>query len=409
MISKPGTLARCVASGLTAAAVVAGGAIVASPAFAVTPLPTITSVFVAGSSTNKVVTSGSTIVITGTGFTGMTDNAAVSGCSSNAPVAYPTTNSGCSQVRFLGVGATSTSNFTVATRYTVVSDTTIYATVPTISATDGASGGPVAGTGSVKVQVLNTMGGGTSSLLSASTASELFYRRPLTATIAATNANPVGGGVLTVAVTGGIANLTTTTFPLEKITAYVYSTVGTGSNAPPQVASATVAFKDTTNVSVTLPPNSPDGSPFGLMLVHDGIPGTADTTHLTYPAVINDISTCSVDLTSTLPSTLPACTGPANTPGSGTADVKVTGKGLTGVTVWDWDGSLTTSSSVGVEYTCTVISDTLAYCHLVIHTLPSPPVVSVSFTTVDPDSGGPLTAPALAPTSGGILIYSSLV
>jgi hypothetical protein len=401
MTGKTGTPARRAARAVTAGAVIAAGVFAASPAHAVLPLPTITGVAVVGGGTSKVVTAGSTIQITGTGFGGMTDNAAVAGCTTTAAADYPAAGSGCSQVRFLGIGATGTANFTVATRYIVASDTTIYATVPTIAAADGATGGPVAGTGSVKVQVLNTMPTATASLQSNSATSEVFYRKPLTATLAgATNANPVGGGTLPVTLAGGIATLTTTTLPQEKLSAYVYST----SAGSPQVATGAVSFKDGTSVNVTLPPGSPQGDPVGVMVVHDGIAGVPDATNLKYPAVINKLESCpsSVAVVNTLP--LPVCTGGSTAPASGTADFKVTGKGFTGSTSWSFNGTGGT-----VTTGCTVMSDTLAYCHLVITTPPTSGVVSVTFVPLDPDSGGPLSAPVLVPTSGGIVIYGTLV
>lgn len=402
MSTKPRALARRGAQALTAAVVVAGGVVVAaSPAFAA--VPAITTVFVAGSTTNKVVTAGTTVLITGTGFAGMTDNASDAACNA-AVVAFPAAGSGCSQVRFLGMSATATTGFTLATRYTVISDTQIYATVPTITPSDGAAAGaPAAGTGSVRVQVVNTMGTGTSSLISASTTSEVFYRHPLTAVVAGSvTINPLGGGTLTVGVTG-VATLTGTTFTQEKITGYLMSTA-TGS---PSVLPTSVTFKDGTNVSVVLPPGSPAGNPIGIMLVHDGIPGTADNDSLTYPAVITELKSCPTDISAfialvALP--LPVCTGPAAAPGTdlSTADIKVTGKGFTGVTVWSFDGA-----GGDVTETCTVISDTLAYCHLEITEVPDPAVAAVSFVPVDPP--GASTAPVLVPTVGSILIYSSLV
>jgi hypothetical protein len=392
---------------LTMAAAVAGGAtLVAGPAHAVLPVPTITGVFVAGSTTNKVVSSGTTVVITGTGFTGMTDNAADSACTI-APVAYPTANSGCSQVRFIGVSSTATTGYTLATRYNVVSDTQIYATVPAITPIDGTTAGsPAAGTGSIKVQVVNTTGTGTSSMISASTASEVFYRKPLTATLSgATNANPVGGGTVSVGVSG-VAALTSNTFPLEKITGYVYSMAGTS----PQVASTSVTLGDATHVNVVLPPGGPAGNAVGVMLVHDGVPGVADTTNLKYPAVITKLESCAASVSSfvaTPSATLPVCTGAATAPGSNgsTADMKVTGKGFAGASVFDFSGS----GGGDVTATCVVVSDTLAYCHLAITTVPTPPVAAVAFTPVDPDGAGPATVATFAPTSGSILIYSALV
>lgn len=406
MRTNPRALAKGAARALAVAAVAAGGvAVVANPAYAA--VPTVTGVFVAGSTTNKVVTAGTTVVINGTGFSGMTDNAADPACSIS-PVAYPVTGSGCSQVRFVGLASTATAGYALATRYTVISDTQIYATVPTITPSDGvAVGSPVAGTGLIKVQVVNTMGTGSSSLGSVvGTTSDLFYRHALTAALTSTTvtANPLGGGTVAVGVSP-IAALTTTTLPLEKLTAYVTS-LAAGS---PTVVVASVTFNNATTVNVTLPPGSPAGNLVGVMLVHDGIAGTADADSLKYPAVITKLESCSTDvagLATTITLPLPTCTGTATAPGTdgSNADVKVTGKGLTGATAWSFDGAGGT-----VVETCTVISDTLAYCDLAITTVPSPAVAAVTYTPADPDAAGPVTAPALAPTAGSILIYSSLV
>jgi hypothetical protein len=252
------------------------------------------------------------------------------------------------------------------------------------------------------------MGTGTSSLVSASTTSELFYRRPLTAALAGpVNANPNGGGVLPVTLSGGIATLTTTTLPQEKLTAQVYS-LATGS---PVVNTAAVTFRDGTSVNVTVPPGSAQGNFVAVHVLHDGIAGTADSDDLKYPAVITKLESCGATDVAPVPSPLPTtCTGAANVPASGSANFKVTGKGFTGATVWDWDGAITTDPGVaGVESTCNVVSDTLAFCELAITTVPNPPVVSVTFTPVDPDAGGPATVPVQVPTSGGVIIYSTLV
>ncbi|GAA0531400.1 hypothetical protein GCM10010172_10160 [Paractinoplanes ferrugineus] len=400
MSTKPGALKRRGVQALTVAAVVAGGLAVASPAYAAPPA--ITGVVVAGT-TSKVVGPGTTILITGTGFAGMTDNAAAAPCSI-APVAWPDASSGCSQVRFLGKDATATTGYTLATRYTVVSDTQIYAVVPTIPVGDGASlGNPLAGTGSVKVQVVNTMATGIASGVSVSTASEVFYRGPITAAISATgiNMNPVGGGVLTVPVTG-VAALTSTTFPLEKITGYFVNGVTANS---PQVAPATVSFKDATNVNVTVPPGSPSGNLISLVLVHDGIVGTADSDSLKYPAVITGVQSCSASLSTwiaTPTTTFPTCTGTANVSGA-TGDVKVTGKGFTGTASADWnfDGADGT-----VVPTCAIISDTTAYCHLAITTPPTNGVAAVTFT---PKAQNGVAAATFVPTGGSVLIFTSLV
>jgi hypothetical protein len=399
MSTKPGALKRRGVQALTIAAVAVGGLAVASPAYAAPP--TITSVTLAGS-TSKVVGPGSTILITGTGFAGMTDNAASGGCSV-APVAWPDSGSGCSQVRFVGALATASTGYTLATRYTVVSDTQIYATVPTIAAGDGASlGNPLAGTGSIKVQVVNTSATGIASGVSVSTSSEIFYRGQITAAIVATgvNINPAGGGVLTVPVTG-VAALTSTTFPLEKITGYIVSQTASS----PQVAPTTVAFKDATNVNVTVPPGTPSGVGVSLMLVHDGIAGVADTDSLKYPAVISTINSCSGSLSAWIAantSTLPTCTGSANVSGA-TGDVKITGKGFTGTAAVDWDFE---GADGDVTPTCSIISDTVAYCHLAITAAPTNGVAPVFFA---PKAQNGVTAATFVPTGGSVLMYTSLV
>ncbi|WP_436527523.1 hypothetical protein [Actinoplanes sp. HUAS TT8] len=390
---------------VVAAVATCGTAALASPAYAA--VPTITSVSVAGSATNKVVTAGSTVVITGTGFSGMVDNKDTAGsCSTTAPAVWPASPSSCSQVRFNGVGATTTAGFTLATRYSVINDTTIYATVPTVTPVDGTTGSPAAGTGSMKVQVVNTTANGTSSGISASAASEVFYRGPLTAAIspAAVNANPNGGGAITVGVSG-VAALTATTFPQEKITAYVSSVVS--GQTSPQVSQATVAFKDATNVTVTVPPSGASGDYAGVMLVHDGITGTADVDSLKYPAVITQINSCSADISSYISSpttTFPTCTGSATAPSAAasTADYKITGKGLSGATAWSFDGA-----GGNVAETCVTISDTTAYCHIVVTAPPTSGVAPVTFTPAA--VGSTSSAPALVPTPGGIVLYTTLV
>jgi hypothetical protein len=406
-----------------AAVVAGGGAIAATPAHATLPVPTITSVYVAGSTTNKVVGTGSTIEITGTGFTGMVDNQAVAGCSV-AATAYPATGSGCSQVRFLGVGGAANAGFALATRYNVLSDTKIIASVPSITVGSGAAtGNPALGTGSVKVQVLNTTGTGTSSGISASTASEVFYRAPLVAAYSGTvAANPNGGGTLVVPVSGLPSSTTSASFLLEKVTGYVYNTVA----GAPNVAATAVTFNDASNVNVTLPPGAPVGNLVGIMLVHDGILGTADADSLSYAAVVSRIQVCQTTALATAAdtwitatnagagaqsATLPDCTGGSNVGLSATSYVKVTGKGFTGATAWTADN---TTSAVGE--TCATASDTVAYCKLIVTgTPPTGGVAALAFTPADPDdftgsggSNGSLTAPTLVPTGGAIIVYNTL-
>jgi len=417
MSENPGALARRGARAIAVAAVVAGGVAVAGPAHAALPLPTITSVYVAGTPANKVVSTGTTIEINGTGFTGMVDNSAESGCSV-AAVAYPASGSSCSQVRFLGAGATASAGFTLATRYSVVSDTKIIAAVPSIApGTGSATGNPALGTGSVKVQVLNTSAAGTSSGLSASTASELFYRAPLVANYVGTvSGNPLGGGTLVVPVTGLPTATTAASFLNEKVTGYVYSVVANS----PSVSSAAVTFNDPTDVNLTLPPGAPAGDFVGIMIVHDGIAGTADVNALKYPAIITKVQSCSGAAATatdtwvtainasagTQSGTLPECTGGANVSGTA-ADVdyiKISGKGFTGATGWNVDG--TAGATGGVTEVCGVASDTVAYCKLTVATAPAGGISAVSFT---PAAVGSSSAPDLVPTGGSILIWNTLV
>ncbi|MEV6851729.1 hypothetical protein [Actinoplanes sp. NPDC051411] len=417
MSTKPRALAHRGAQALTAAAVVAGGLVLATPAHATLPLPTITSVSVAGSPANKVVSTGTSIEITGTGFTGMVDNAADSGCNT-AAVAYPAAGSSCSQVRFLGALANATTGFTLATRYSVISDTKIIASVPSIAPGSGAlAGNPALGTGSVKVQVVNTSATGTSSGISASAASEVFYRAPLVANYVGTvSANPAGGGNLVVPVTGLPSGSTSASFLLEKVTGYVYSVV----SGSPTIASTAVTWNDANSVNLTVPPGSPAGDFIGIMVVHDGIAGTADVNALKYPAIITKVQSCSGTVATavdtwvtainasagTQSGTLPDCTGGANVSGTA-ADVnyiKITGKGFTGGTGWNVDG--TAGATGGVTEVCGVASDTVAYCKLTVATAPADGISAVSFA---PAAVGSSSAPTLIPTGGAILIWNTLI
>src|SRR5688572_28710357 len=197
MRTQPRACARRITRILVTSVAVAGAVVVVqSPANAA--VPTINSVVVAGTTLDRVVTAGTTVKITGTGFTGMVDNNAKSACSVN-----PVANSKCSQVRFNGIGATTATGFTLAAAYVVVSDTTIYAAVPNVTAIAPATSAPAAGTGSMRVVVVNTMPGGTSSLSSAPgnlSGQEVLYRHRLGATLpsASVAANPLGGGTLNV-------------------------------------------------------------------------------------------------------------------------------------------------------------------------------------------------------------------
>lgn len=397
MKAKPRAFARSAAQVMTAAVVGAGSVFFVATAAQAAP-PTVTSVVVSGT-TSKVVTAGTVVTITGVGYTGMTDNMSATGCP-----ATPVTTTACSEVRFVG----QTGTYTNATRFTVLSDTTIQAVVPsgipnTVDTTTASA--PVPGTGSMKVQVVNTMAGGTSSLgsLTTGTASEVFYRAKLNAamTPSAVTLNPIGGGTLVVDIASSpIAALTSGssgTFVAEKITAYLVSTVANS----PRITATSVTFNDADSVNVIIPPGSVSSESVNVILVHDGIAGDPDgDTTVKYPAVITKIEGCSVDV-STVPSPLPTCSGTANLPTSGTANVKVTGKGFTGSSAWSFDGSDGT-----IVEDCETVADTMAFCNLTITTAPTSGVAAVTFTADDPDNAA---NPTVAATGGAIVVYTGLV
>jgi hypothetical protein len=372
--------------------VVAGGVLVEqSPAYAA--VPTISSVVVAGTTTDRVVTAGMTVKITGTGFTGMVDNNADPACS-----VTPVAASRCSQVRFNGIGATTATGFTLATAYVVVSDTTIYAAVPNVAAIAPATTAPAAGTGSMRVVVVNTMPGGTSSLSSApgSTAGqEVLYRHRLGATLpsASVAANPLGGGALNVDVSN-VAPLTSGTggtLAQEKITARFTSVI----SGSPSVVATTVSYVDADTVAVTVPGGMPDGDYVSVMLVHDGIPGTpTDDDSLKYSAVITSTKTCSA-FAPPVTTPLPTCTGPANS-AANPAYVQLTGRGFIGATNFIFDGN---DGTIGED--CAVYSDVTVYCKLTVTAVPSIPVVTVTFTPGDADGAGPRTAPVQSQVGTG--------
>jgi hypothetical protein len=362
---------------------VTGVVVVQSPAYAV--VPAITSVVVAATTADRVVTAGTTVKITGTGFTGMVGSHANPACSV-APVA----SSGCSQVRFNGIGATTATGFTVATGYVVVSDTVIYAAVPEVTAVAPATSAPAAGTGSMRVVVVNTMPGGTSSLSSAPgtlPGTEVFYRHRLGATLqsASVAANPLGGGTINVDVTN-VAPLTSGAFGTlvqEKITA-LFTSVISGS---PSVLASTVSFVDTDTVSVTVPGGMPDGAHVDVMLVHDGIRGSlTDNNSLKYSAVITSMKTCTA-FTPPVTTPVPTCTGPANS-AANPVYLQLTGRGLINAGGFTFDGA---DGNIGED--CSVYSDVTVYCVLTVTLAPTIPFVTVTFTPGDADGGGSRTAP----------------
>jgi hypothetical protein len=395
MRMKLKALARRTGRVLVVTAMIITGVVVLAP-IAHAAVPTVTSVLVLGSTTNRVVTAGTNIVITGTGFAGMKDSAANPACS-----VTPVASSGCSQVRFNGLSAnTNATGYTLGTDYVVVSDTKIHATVPTIAALAPATGAPTAGAGSIRVVVVNTVVGGGSSLISAAgttAATELFYRHPLTATLqsASVTPSPLGGGTIAVDV-GNIAPITTGNFVYEKITARFTSTVSGSTN----VLTSSVTFVDTDTVNVVVPAGTPTGDYVEVTLLHEGIAGTGDSDSLKYPATITAIQTCTA-FTPPVTTTLPSCTGAASSAAS-TFYTKLTGKGLTAATAFTFDGSGGTTTE-----TCSVYSHTIAYCVVDVAAAPPALIAVVSFTPGDPDDVGPATAPTFAATgSSSVFVFS---
>jgi hypothetical protein len=186
------------------------------------------------------------------------------------------------------------------------------------------------------------------------------------------------------------------------------------------VASAAVTFNDASNVNLTLPPGAPAGDFIGIMVVHDGIAGTADVNALKYPAIITKVQSCATGAVATAvdtwvtainnsagtqSATLPDCTGGANVSAAvGDDMIKITGKGFTGATGWNVDG--TAGATGGVTELCGVASDTIAYCKLTVATAPAEGISAVVFT---PAAVGSSAAPALVPTGGSILVWNTLV
>jgi hypothetical protein len=157
-----------------------------------------------------------------------------------------------------------------------------------------------------------------------------------------------------------------------------------------------VSFNDTNTVNVLVPPGTPAGDFVGVMLVHDGILGTADTDSLKYPALITKVETCA-SFVPPVTTVFPVCTGPANTAAS-PIYAKLTGKGLLGATDFNFGGS-----DGDTDETCSIISNTVVYCRVVVNTVPSSPVVAVAFTPADLDGAGPSATPAFGVIGAGSL------
>jgi hypothetical protein len=411
MSTKPRVFALRAAQVLTASAIAGGGILVAaSPAAAAT----VTSVAVVNSS-SKVVSDGSTVAITGTGFSGMTDNDDAGTC-----VATPAP--GCSTVRFIGMNSGNTASIatapTLATRFTVVSDTLIYAVVPALPVY-GNDGAPSVGYGIVGVAVQNGTSVTSPAAFNATTtaatgAGHLIYRHKLTADVAAGHLAGTGGGTLPVTITAPASfALTSGAFTNEKITA-LFTVIPAGNPTPaaPQVISTTTSFVSGSVVNVLVPAGSPAGEKVSVELVHDGVRGTADVNSVEYAAAITKIETCtaSINHTNVAAGTLPTnCTGPASTPATASAEVnvKITGKGFIGATGWDFSGGDNTNPPV-VD-TCTIASNTVVFCTFDIAAggAPSPAAVAVDFTPADPD--GDLTTPDVGLTAGSIFLFTNTI
>jgi hypothetical protein len=316
---SPRSSPRILASVLITAATVLGGvALIPTPSYATAAAPTVTKLSVAKGST----AGGTPVVITGTGFSTVVTSTA-------------------SSVTFGGVNATS---------FLVTSDTSMSAVAP--------AGTGAANTGQVDVLVTNPTG--TSAV---SAADKFAYRAPITATApTGTLLNPVAGSVITVGV-----NITLTgssNFSLESIT----GTIGG--------AAATVAYADSSHVTMTVPAGTPSNTPTTVALIHDTITGTPDTTHARYAAVISSLSRKA---------------GPI---AGGGGTITVTGKGFTNGSDWKFGAN---------DATCSVTTDTSASCTVIPAQAASDPVQATVPVTFTPAGSTPFGT-----TSGGAYTYSDI-
>jgi hypothetical protein len=191
----------------------------------------------------------------------------------------------------------------------VLSDTQIAIVAPAGSTTGG--------------QVAVTTPYGTSADVAAD---NFTFVAPMDSAAAASVLNPLGKSTFIVTSTGLGADAAA--FKALKVTA----TVG-GVTAPVAWASATTA-------TVTAPAGTSSGTAASVVLYHDGVAGAADTTNALYAAVISGLSKTS---------------GPL----AGGSTITVTGKGLTGATLWFFGGVAATCTAVSVakvdtSWTCTV-------------------------------------------------------
>ena len=199
---------------------------------------------------------------------------------------------------------------------------------------------------------------------SAAKANTFTYRKPLTASMASdVLANPLGGTSITVDLKSGddAYEIAKKDFAGHKITAKIGTAV------------AKVAWKTTSSITVAVPAGTPSGTAAKVSVLHDGVAGTADESHLKFPAVITKLSAVSGTL-------------------AGGATVKVTGKGLTGATEWKFGT---------IDATCSVKNDTSAECTVPVSE--SGGAVSVKFTPAGGD-----TAATLAYTTGSTYTYTTL-
>lgn len=237
---------------------------------------------------------------------------------------------------------------TDATRFIVLSNTQIAVKAP-------------AGTGVVDVRV--TASGTTSAI---TTGDKFTYRVPITTTVTAGNIllNPLGNSAF--GVSSDYNWGTSSTFLSERITA----TVGG--------VSASITYVDATHATVKAPAGTPSATAVPIVLIHDSVAGTADSTHAKFAAVVGTLNVTSGVL-------------------AGGGALTVTGKGLTGATSWMFGT---------VAATCTAAAapnaDTRATC-----TIPASAAsgttagaVTVSFT--------PAASVTFAPTAGSSFTYTAL-
>jgi hypothetical protein len=182
-----------------------------------------------------------------------------------------------------------------------------------------------AGTGTkVQVEVTNSAGANPSADV---VADDFTFLAPLPAVATATLLNPLGKSVITVTTTGSLGG-TASAFKDNKVTATVNG------------ALAAVAYVDDTHAKVTAPAGTPSATAASVVLYHDGVAGTADTTNAKYAAVITKLSK-------------------TTSPLAGTGTINITGKGLTTVTGFNFGATAATlctavTGKADTDWTCTI-------------------------------------------------------